>query len=163
MRITLFLTAALGAAAIGGAAVAQSATTNSGQGENRHRVSHGVSGGLVRGDRVRGDVRGTAPHRGRHHDRRHDRHSPGLACAYGGIGYAEEFVRVDPYGTGFFAGGGGEVRMRGGRPVYDYDRSYPYQWNSGPAESAEVRGGESSSARLRCTLDRGVRVCRGGR
>jgi hypothetical protein len=69
---------------------------------------------------------------------------------------------VDPHGNGFFAGGGGEVRIEGGRPHYDYDRSYPYEW--APAGGAgRARGGEQARpAQAYCTMENGVRVCRGG-
>ncbi|HEX8449942.1 MAG TPA: hypothetical protein VF652_10165 [Allosphingosinicella sp.] len=82
---------------------------------------------------------------------------------YGGIGIAGPYEAVDPHGNGFFAGGGGRIGVRAGRPYYDYDRSYPYEWNSAAAASG---GGPSEEARpagppARCTLENGVRVCRG--
>jgi hypothetical protein len=81
-----------------------------------------------------------------------------------GAGFVEgAYEAVDPHGNGFFAGGGGEVRVQGGRPHYDYDRSYPYEWApAGRArefELAEV--GPSTEASKRCTFEKGVRVCRG--
>lgn len=79
-----------------------------------------------------------------------------------GVGIAGPTGIVSPYGNGFFAGGGGEVRLRGGRPYYDYDRSYPYEWapaGERPDLDEERRLAEPPPPR--CTLEYGVRVCRG--
>ena len=68
------------------------------------------------------------------------------------------------HGNGFFAGGGGAVRVQGGRPLYEYDRSYPYEWAPAgrPAGVWTVREGDLQ-APPPCGIERGVRVCRGGR
>jgi hypothetical protein len=83
---------------------------------------------------------------------------------YGAGGFAGPYEAVDPYGTGFFAGAGGAVRVRGGRPQFDYDRSYPYEWASAAGgrpqrEAREVRYAAPPPGR--CAMENGVRVCRG--
>jgi hypothetical protein len=106
---------------------------------------HDRHGGHDRRDRWRG-------HRGGDH-----------AYAYGAGGFAGPYEAVDPYGTGFFAGAGGGVRLRGGRPQFDYDRSYPYEWASvaGGREVWEVEEIRAAPPPGRCTMENGVRVCRG--
>ena len=89
---------------------------------------------------------------------------PGFPYPYG-AGFVEgAYGGVDPHGNGFFAGRGGEVRVQGGRPHYDYDRSYPYEWapaaSGGYAWTVEEEGFDAPP---RCGQERGVRVCRGGR
>ena len=162
MRILLVLAAAAGAAAIAAPAPARPAGKFTGPGAGTpgawaagggdHRARRGWLGlsrpslGRDRRDRHRGD-------------RRPDR--DGLLF-YDGFGIDWPAGGLDPHGNGFFAGGGGEVRMRGNRPHYDYDRSYPYEW----ASAAGGRGRRWEVAFVsepppRCTVENGVRVCRG--
>jgi hypothetical protein len=98
------------------------------------------------------------PHRGRHG-------GDDLVLPYGAGGLALPADWVDPHGNGFFAGAGGQVRVNGGRAYYDYDRAYPYEWSSaagGGTLEWRVEAFEGPSAE-RCTAEKGVRVCRGGR
>lgn len=161
MRIVLFLLTATAAAA-SGAALAQSGTMSAG-----HRAasagwkpSHAIG---VRHDFRRGPDRD----RGRHDRRRHGRFERGgerFAVPFGGIGHSDEFESIDPHGNGFFAGGGGQVRLSGGRPYYDYDRSYPYEWASAAGGGdfwSVVQDGVGPATQ--CGIEHGVRVCRGRR
>jgi hypothetical protein len=168
MRITLLLLAAgLSVAASGAAAAAEIARGSM----VRSGSAHGAfkPGGFGHGFK---GVRPHRPHPGRGHGR-HDRRGrhrghdwssdSGALYPYGG-GVAYPFETVDPHGSGFFAGGGGAVRVRGGRPHYDYDRSYPYEWAPAGRDGTLWTVGESElPAPLNCALERGVRVCRGGR
>jgi hypothetical protein len=161
MRIVLFLLTA-GAAAMGGAALAQSSTMSA----SRHAASAGWSRVQLPGrhrDFRRGpdrDHRQDGRHRGRF-GRGDDRFDP----AFGGIGFVDEFEAVDPHGNGFFAGrGGGQIRLRGGRPYYDYDRSYPYEWASAAdGRVGWVIMGDDADRTPQCGVEHGVRVCRGRR
>jgi hypothetical protein len=153
MRIIMLSLAAIGAAAVAGAALAQPASPTAGPPPGAHAPP--LPGDSFRGHR--GLDRGTAPGPRRHH-RRPGRGVP-LFAYFGFDGYG---APLEPYGDGFFARGGGEVRMQSGRPVYDYDRSYPYQWASGVAPAWAESGPDAREA-PRCTLERGVRVCRGRR
>jgi len=165
MRIYQFLLVAGGAAAMGGAALAQSGTLPGRPSGNPPSVSgswlpkphFGKKHDFRRGpDRHDG-------RRGRHH-RRFGRGAASFVFPYGGVGYAEEFAAVDPHGAGFFAGGGGEVRFEGGRPYYDYDRGYPYEWASAAFEPSSRADGFGVGGYVeRCTAEHGVRVCRGRR
>ena len=163
MRIILWLAAASGAAALGGAALAQSSVGSFAGGSAKggwSRGGHGPGFGAHRPFRPglgRGDDR-----RGRHH-RRFDRDDRALFHGFG-AGIAFPYEDVEPHGNGFFAGGGGEVRLSGGRPYYDYDRAYPYEWASAAAGDFD-RAGEAAASRppAPCRLENGVRVCRGGR
>lgn len=187
MRITLLLLAAgLGVAATGGAAAAESATAPMA----RSGGSHGgwKSGGFGLGfnpwqprrnhpgrghgrpwnhDRPGYDRPGHHDGHDAHdgHDRHggHDRWRGDYAYGYGAGGVAGPYEAVDPYGTGFFAGAGGEVRLRGGRPSFDYDRAYPYEWASVAGGRSEREVGQARPAVPpgRCTMENGVRVCRG--
>ena len=101
---------------------------------------------------------GAIDRRGHHRGRRQD------FVSYGAAGIAGQYEAADPYGNGFFTGGGGRIILRGGHPYYDYDRSYPYEW----APSAGVHEGwEEEEAHPagrpapRCTMENSVRVCRG--
>jgi hypothetical protein len=167
MRIILWLAAGLSVATSGGAAAAERAVGSMVRGGSPHGAwkpggfGHGWK--IMRPDRPR-PGRGHGHHDGRDRHRGHDwRADPNILHSYGG-GIAYSYEAVDPHGGGFFARGGGEVRVQGGRPHYDYDRSYPYEWASraGGRESwANVeRGGPSL---VHCGRERGVRVCRGGR
>ena len=148
MRIFLLSLAAIGAVALAAPAQAQTTSFSSG-----HRG--GAHGPPPAGDFFR-------THRGFGHDRaRHPRRSRGrfdrrAEPFYFGLGgYGEP---ADPYGSGFFADGG-EVRMDGGRPFYDYDRSYPYEW--APASGRDWADGEAyAAAPPLCAVEHGVRVCR---
>jgi hypothetical protein len=82
--------------------------------------------------------------------------------AGGGFAIAGWAAPIEPYGNGFFARGGGEVRMRDGRPHYDYDRSYPYEFAPPAAASPECADDERpAEPPPRCMVEHGVRVCRG--
>ena len=145
MRIILTISAIIGAAAAAAPVEAQPWSASSGRGGGAHaRPSHP------------GPAPGTwavRPSRDRHGrpDRRRGRFFGG------GLGVDWAYRTADPYGDGFFADGGGEVLMRRGRPYYDYDRSYPYEF--APASRRRVEWEEEP----RCTIEQGVRVCRGGR
>ena len=167
MRIFLLLAAA-GAAAIGTAAAAAAARPGGGSAgpgagpawSPVHGVRHGVRAGWEARSR---------PGVGRHH-RRPGHHRDGRgpkgrhgAFYYDGFGIAWPGGSVSPFGNGFFAGGGGEVRLRGGRPYYDYDRSYPYEWAPGAGDRHDWNEAERSREPApRCTFENSVRVCRGG-
>ena len=166
MRITSFLLMASGAAAMGGAALAQSGSLPGRSSGNPPSISGSWKPGPGFGrhhDFRRGKARGPDRHHGRpgRHHGRFDRRGDDFAVAYGGIGSVEDFEAVERHGNGFFAGGGGQVRLQGGRPYYDYDRDYPYEWASAAAGSARwvVESGIDEPAR--CTAEHGVRVCRG--
>jgi hypothetical protein len=160
MRIILVLAAAAGAAAISGPAPAQ-ASSNYPAASRAAPASHGR--GVVRSGRP--DFRPGMPGRFRHRPwgrhGRPDRGAEGFAYPFG---FIESYESVDPHGTGFFAGGGGMIRMQGGRPLYDYDRSYPYEWRSPAGPSvAWVVSDDQPGPDAGCSLERGVRVCRGRR
>ncbi|MEA3008552.1 MAG: hypothetical protein QOJ91_244 [Sphingomonadales bacterium] len=157
MRIVLLL---LGACFSTAAAAARPATGS--------MVSNPGSNGALRGGGLT-KVWSHQPWRGGGHEPRRGRwrrhqggEAPAIVYPYaaGGLGWPVE--AADPHGNGFFAGGGGEVRMEGGRPHYDYDRSYPYEWapSGGAARSRSAEPARNSQAY--CTMENGVRVCRGG-
>lgn len=161
MRIILWLAAGVAAMAIGPAAAEAKPGTGSwnsggpgvsinGGGHHAGNGGHGRYGpGFGKGG-------------GRHHGR-FGRHGRGGFNPYGGGGIAGPVWEVDPYGNGFFNGGGGQIRLRGGRPYFDYDRAYPYEWASG-ARAREPEWAEEAAriqAPARCTFENGVRVCRG--
>jgi hypothetical protein len=165
MRITLLLLAAgLSMAASGAGAAAEIARGSMVRSGGPHGVrnpggpGHGVN-----------HWRPSRPHPGRHdrHDRWRGHHGisdPGFFYPYGAGFVDAPYEAVDPHGNGFFAGGGGEVRVQDGRPHYDYDRSYPYEW--APARRARDAWTVDESefrAPPQCGIERGVRVCRGGR
>lgn len=174
MRIILLLLAAgLGVAASGAAAAVEIARGSM----VRSTGPHGAfkPGGFGHGFK---HWRPHRPHPGRGHGRhdrrgRHDRHDrwghhgmPDTAFLYPyGAGFVDgAYEAVDPHGSGFFAGGGGAVRVQGGRPYYDYDRSYPYEWAPAGRPSVGWTVDESDlKAPPQCSVERGVRVCRGGR
>jgi hypothetical protein len=165
MRIILLLAAA----AMSGPAAAQPSTA----------VHHGKRftppGAGSPGWRARADFRrGTAGGWGARRDRRaggHHRRFRDEDLFLQAFGFAEPFGLADPHGNGFFGGGGGEIRVMHGRPYSDDDRSYPYEWASaaaGPTRRWVVEEGWDDSAYERtsypvCSVERGVRVCRGGR
>ncbi len=105
---------------------------------------------------------GTDRRHGRGHGPR-GRHGRHLFHPYGGFATSGPVGAVGPYGGGYFAGGGGQIELRGGQPYFDYDRAYPYEWASAararePDRPEEARRPEP---RPRCTFENGVRVCRG--
>lgn len=159
MRIILWLAAGM-AAAIGTAGAARPGGTGSGHGANPPGVwSTGGGHQAARGGHTRfgiGTIR-IAPRRGRHHGRsdRRDFHP------YGGAGIAGPVGEVDPYGNGFFNRGGGQIRLRGDRPYFDYDRGYPYEWAAAADERQEWNQARTAERPARCTMENGVRVCRG--
>ncbi|HEX8623717.1 MAG TPA: hypothetical protein VF782_01425 [Allosphingosinicella sp.] len=166
MRIILLLAAA------GAAAMAADAPARSFGVMGKSGGAPGASGSGAGHHAGAGSYGHFRPGMGRWNDGRRGRHDrfgrPGRNGhhrygAYEGFGIAGPIGEVDPHGSGFFAGGGGAVRVRGGRPYYDYDRAYPYEWASaaggpGPDRAEEERWSE---ARPRCTYESGVRVCRG--
>jgi hypothetical protein len=161
MRIILLAAAVISAAAIGTAATARPGGTGSGHGGGQPGTwSSGGGHHSGKGGHARfgfGAIELDRRH-GRHH-RRFDRRE---FHPYGGAGIAGPVGEVDPYGNGFFTGGGGRIRLRGGRPYFDYDRGYPYEW----ASSADARQEWAEEARTakppgRCGIENGVRVCRG--
>jgi hypothetical protein len=163
MRIILLSLAAIGVAAAGGAAAARPGSLAMAPRGGAHAATGAPGGGFIsRGHQ--GFGRGTA--RGRRHGR-FGRGGGRFGYPFGYFGLGGYGPAVDPHGNGFFAGGGGEIVMAGGRPVYDYDRSYPYEWSApggAHASAAERRGRDGrTSAVIRCTVEHGVRVCRGGR
>ena len=161
MRIILLLAAAAGAAAIGTAAAAAPGRS-AGHGSGA-QGGWAATGGHRAGPHRAGNGWKARARSGE--DRRRGRFGrPGrdFALFDGGYGLAGPGGLVEPWGDGFFAGGGGEVRMKGGRPVYGYDRSYPYEW--APASGAPPEGSEApdrGEPPRRCTVENGVRVCRG--
>ncbi|HEX8621142.1 MAG TPA: hypothetical protein VF718_04160 [Allosphingosinicella sp.] len=162
MRIIHFPAAALGAAAIAAAASAQPASNGHG-GHPGASIPFDV--GRVVGERAQGRP-GWGMHRGRGHGRRgpgFGRGGAGFPYPFAAYGIDGEYRAVDAHGTGFFAGAGGRIRMEGGRPYYDYDRAYPYEWASSAAGGPlEWRAGAiAGPSPERCSLEKGVRVCRG--
>jgi hypothetical protein len=159
MRIIFWLAAGLAATAIGPAAEARPGGATPGGSAPSWSYGGGHHAGKG-GHTGFGIGWGKADRRpGRHHGRfgRHRFHP------FAGAGIAGPVGEVDPYGNGFFNRGGGQIELRGGRPYYDYDRAYPYEWASTARtqepESAEAERSASSPAR--CTFENGVRVCRG--
>jgi len=167
MRITLLLLAAGFSVAASGAAAAAEIARGSMVRSGGH---HGgwKPGGFGHGVK---HWRPSRPHPGRghwRHERRRGHHwgpDRTVVHSYGGGGLDYSYEAVDPHGSGFFAGGGGEVSVRGGRPHYDYDRSYPYEWASSAAGAGRGRADEEEGrpAPVHCGVESGVRVCRGGR
>ncbi|HEU0099194.1 MAG TPA: hypothetical protein VFQ67_10510 [Allosphingosinicella sp.] len=161
MRIIFLAAAAIGMAAIGTAAEARPGAAGSGHGSG----PAGAWSGGHRGGQVRHSCFGCSAadgdrRPGRGHGR-HGRDSRHGFLLYGGAGIA--VGTADPYGNGFFTGGGGRIRLRGGRPYFDYDRAYPYEWASAAGGRREWAAEEErpTEPRERCTLENGVRVCRG--
>jgi hypothetical protein len=167
MRIILGLAAGMAAMAIGSAAAAaRPGGTGSGHGgsppgawSNGGGHHAGKAGrtrfgtGTIEADRGHGRYRG----RFRHFSRQD-------FLPYAGAGIGGSFGALDPYGNGFFNGGGGRIRLQGGQPYYDYDRAYPYEW--APAAAGRVDAPEEKRAiepAPRCTVENSVRVCRGWR
>lgn len=161
MRIILGLAAGVVAMAIGTAAAARPGGTGSGHGGSPPGVWSNAGHQAGKGGRTRFGIGTTKVDRrhGRHHGQsaRRDLHPNG------GAGIADPVGGVDPYGNGFFTGGGGQIRLRGGQPYFDYDRAYPYEWNRAAGARDGDRPSEARAAepRARCTFENGVRVCRG--
>jgi hypothetical protein len=87
------------------------------------------------------EYRGGDRYRGDRDHRRSSRHNRHLLPAWGfgywgdGDGYAESEPRPDMFG---FFGAGGAVALIDGQAVYEYDRSYPYEWFSGNAAAPRL-------------------------
>ena len=163
MRFILFAAAGLAALAIAAAAPAKPGGSGSGQGSGPVGWSNGGGHHGGKGVRTRlgiGPVRWDGP-RGRHH-RRHGRDRGGDYRAYDGGGIAGPVGEAGRYGNGFFTGGG-QVRAKGGRAHFDYDRAYPYEFASvaGGREPEWEEAQSRAAPRARCTMESGVRVCRG--
>jgi hypothetical protein len=186
MRILLLLAAGLSAVSIGTAAAGRPAGgTAFGRVSPHPNVSNGGGrahpgrgGGYVRfggggwkGDghwngRWNGDGRwtGNGHWNGDDRHRRFERSDGNDFAAYGSGGIEWPVDGVDRHGNGFFARGGGQLQLQGGRPHYDYDRSYPYEFASAAAgDGGQARTVEEPAIRSgpRCTMESGVRVCRG--
>lgn len=158
MRIILLAAAAAGAAAL--ATAAEARPGGSGRPGGAAPAGFTNAPGTGSGDRLRAGFRFGGIDRGHRRSGRQGRHD---FVPYGGAGIAGPFEALGPWGTGFFARRGGRVVLRGGHPHFDYDRSYPYEW--GPAAGArDAWEGEARAAERpapRCTMENGVRVCRG--
>jgi hypothetical protein len=167
MRIISGLAAGLAAIAIGSAAEARPGGAGSGHGASPPGVwfktggNHGGKGGYGRsGPGAIGGDRHHGRHEGR--DGRSGRYGRNSFDLYGGGGIAGPVGEVDPYGNGFFNGGGGRIRLRGGHPYFDYDRAYPYEWASAaPTRQERPDEARASEPPPRCSFENGVRVCRG--
>ena len=85
--------------------------------------------------------------RGRHSGRRGDR-DDGI-FGYGGVGdgdYFDSYASTPPAADQFgFFGSGGEATLVDGRAVYDYDRSYPYEYYRGPRREQAAADGASAA------------------
>jgi hypothetical protein len=163
MRIILWLAAGVAAATLATAAPARPGGNGSGHGGSPaggwsngggHYAGQGrvtrFGIGAIRVDR----------RRGRHHGRS-GRSGRDDSNIYGGGGIAGPVAEVDPYGNGFFTGGGGQIRLRGRQPHFDYDRGYPYQWASPAARPELDQEALATQTPARCTVENRVRVCRG--
>jgi hypothetical protein len=163
MRMIWLLAAAAGVAATGTAAPARPATAGFHNGSPQAGWSGGGGHHAGQGPFFRfrpGPGKGDRGH-GRHH-RRYGRDGWDGFNPYGAGGIAGPVGAVDPYGNGFFNGGGGRIRMRGGRPHFEYDRAYPYQWTSAAdGREPEAHEDRSDEPSPQCTYENGVRVCRG--
>jgi len=62
-----------------------------------------------------------------------------------GDGYVDTIPMADEFG---FFSTGGEVTMERGKPIYHYDRSYPYDWYGG----APKKGGPRAESGLKCEM-----------
>jgi hypothetical protein len=101
------------------------------------------------------------------HDRRHhhrDRDWNGYYGYWGyggdGDGYADTIPTLDE--GGYFTSGGEVYAREGARPVYDYDRGYPYEWYKPAAErSSAARPPQRLARQISCASEGPVRVCRG--
>jgi hypothetical protein len=160
MRIILLAAAVIGSAAIGTAAAARPGSAGSGHGPPGTWSSGGGHHSGRRGDA--GFATGGPKGDRRHH--RFGRFGRDDFNSYGAAGIAGQAGIADPYGNGFFTGGGGRIKLRGGRPYFDYDRSYPYEWAPalGLPEREDEEEPRSAERPGRCTFENGVRVCRGG-
>ncbi len=161
MRIILWLAAGVAAMAIGSAAAARPGGGGSGHGGGPPAWSNGGGHHAGQGRVTRLGIGTIRVDLGRHHGRfgRSGRDDYG---PYAGGGIAGPVGEVDPYGNGFFTGGGGQIRLRGDRPYFEYDRAYPYEWGSAARERQERRAeAQATEPTPRCTMENGVRVCRG--
>jgi hypothetical protein len=160
MRRILVTLAAISVAAAGAAAV-QAAPQ---KGAHRGGPPPGTSAptGDFMSVNHRNFGRGTGRGDGRHHGRAR-RGEGGDRLGYR-LGYVEAIpygAELDSHGSGFFAGRGGTIRIRNGRPVYEYDRAYPYEWGRPTAAPATVWAAARRDDRAaRCSIEQGVRVCR---
>jgi hypothetical protein len=164
MRIILLAAAVIGAAALGSAASARPGGPAPGQGGGQpgswssgdgHHGGKGVRTGFG-SDAAKGDG-GHGRRHGRFGRSGRDNFRP-----YGAAGISGPIEAADPYGNGFFNGEGGRIRLRGGRPHFDYDRGYPYEWASSDARSdRQDEAARPVERPARCNFENGVRVCRG--
>ncbi|HEY0131309.1 MAG TPA: hypothetical protein VGB57_07880 [Allosphingosinicella sp.] len=167
MRIILSLAAGVGAMAITAAAPAKPGPEAFNGGGGQPGWSRGGGENAGGGLYFRHAPSGIRGYRGQGRQGRHGRfgrHGRDGYSSYGVFGIGGPAGAVDPWGNGFFNGGGGRIRLHGDRPHYDYDRSYPYEWApaAGGGEDREDAAGPGASERTpRCTFENGVRVCRG--
>jgi hypothetical protein len=95
-------------------------------------------------------------------------HGYGYGYGYGGLGH-QDMLAGGRYG--YFSQSGDARRLSNGRPVYDYDRGYPYEYYREGARAHRGDGGGNRYARARecsfeTTRDRRtgreveIRVCR---
>jgi hypothetical protein len=161
MRIIIWVAAGLSAAALASAAPARPGGSGHGGGGGL-KVGWSSGGGQHGGKAAEGWGYGPVRVRPRH-GRNHRRFGWDDSHLYGGAGIGGPVGEVNAYGNGFFTGGGGRIRMNGGRPVFDYDRSYPYEFSAARRRAESEPGEEAQAARPgpRCTFENGVRVCRG--
>lgn len=105
--------------------------------------------------------------------RGHDRHFRGFwpIAGVGYWGHGGGYVYTEPSRDMFgFFGTDGDVRLVDGEAVYDYDRSYPYDWFDDTESMAGVRSVQSKSTAYVCETnwvsaasgggEVAVRVCR---
>jgi hypothetical protein len=165
MRFIFWLAAGMSAAAIATAAPARPGGGGSGHGPGfRAGWSNGGGHHNFKGRQTRfGIGRIEIDRRHWRHRGRSGRSGPDGFTPYGGLGIAGPVGDIDPYGNGFFTGGGGQIRLRGGQPYFDYDRAYPYEFASAnrAREPERTEAAHRTEAPPRCNFENGVRVCRG--
>jgi len=129
-------------------------------------------GGISTGIRLRGGVAITETG-SRHHPRSGHWHHDGKGnwrnvgpdwggYAYGGDGdgYADTIPMSQD--NGYFNSGGEVYAREGERPIYDYDRGYPYEWYKPAAARSPAMARRSGEQHISCTIEgASVRVCRG--
>ena len=104
----------------------------------------------------------------RHRDRPHRFRGFRPWWGIGYVGYPGGYVYTEPSRDQFgYFGAGGEALEAGREVIYDYDRSYPYDWYRAPSDKV-IRTGTQSA--YRCEMERvsgpdgqgsaTVRVCR---
>jgi hypothetical protein len=115
------------------------------------------------------DRRGSG-HGNGHHSSRWDgwNHAYPAFWGYGSWGENDGYVFTEPSADMFgFYGAGGDVDVLNGSAVYQYDRSYPYDWyRGGPAETVRVHRAAETRCEMQVVPDgkgkgkASVRICR---